>query len=288
MNTTYGPYTIVRSLGAGGLGEVFHATDTTSGANVALKLVPLPRRSDTEAFNEARGRFLVEAHATRRLVHPYIASVVNAGEHNGQAWIAMELAPGTDLTRYTRPPRLLPEPMVLRVASRVAAALACAHEAGVVHRDVKPSNVLVHWPSDSLKLTDFGIARSEDSQITRTGFVPGTPAYQAPEQLAGAVPDERGDLYALGVLMFELLAGRLPFEAPSMGLLLRQVAQTPAPELRSLQPGVSEPVSRFVAGLLSKDPAARPWPASRVASYLGELERAGSAPATPLAPNQPG
>jgi eukaryotic-like serine/threonine-protein kinase len=281
--TTYGPYTIVRSLGGGGLGEVFHATDTSTGQNVALKLVPLPRRSDAEAFNEARGRFLVEAYATRRLNHPHIASVLNAGEQNGQAWIAMELAPGSDLSRYTREPRLLPEPMVLRLSARVASALACAHEAGIVHRDVKPSNVIVHWGSDSVKLTDFGIARSADSQVTRTGFVPGTPAYQAPEQLAGALPSERGDLYALGVMMFELLAGRLPFEAPSMGQLLMQVARTPAPDLRSLQPAVSEATSRFVAALLAKDPMARPWPAARVASYLGELADKGAAASAPAA-----
>lgn len=268
---SYGPYTVVRSLGGGGVGEVYLATDTTTGLNVALKLLPLPRRSDAEAFNEARGRFLVEAYATRRLSHPNIAAVLNAGETNGQAWIAMELAPGSDLTRYARPPRLLPEAMVLRVASRVASALACAHEAGIVHRDVKASNVIVDWASDSVKLTDFGIARSSDSQVTRTGFVPGTPVYQAPEQLAGAVPGERGDLYSLGVMMFELLAGRLPFEAPSMGLLLRQVAQETAPELRSVQPTVAEPVARFVAALLAKDPAARPWPAARVAAYLGQL-----------------
>jgi eukaryotic-like serine/threonine-protein kinase len=274
VRDVYGPFRIVRSLGGGGLGEVFHAVDDSTGLNVALKLLPLPRRSDAAAFNEARGRFLVEAHATRKLVHPHIAGVINAGEIEGQAWIAMELAPGGDLSRYTRQPRLLPEAMVLRVASRIASALACAHEAGIVHRDVKPSNVMVHWATDSLKLTDFGIARSADSQVTRTGFVPGTPAYQAPEQLAGAIPDERGDLYALGVLMFELLAGRLPFEAPSMGELLRQVAQMPAPELRTLQPTVPEPVSRFVAGLLVKDPAMRPWPASRVAAYLGEMATA--------------
>lgn len=284
---TYGPYTLVRSLGGGGVGEVFVASDGTSGVNVALKLLPLPRRSDVEAFNEARGRFLVEAYATRKLQHPHIAAVLNAGESNGQAWIAMELAPGSDLTRYTRAPRLLPEAVVLRVASRVAAALACAHEAGIVHRDVKASNVIVDWASDSLKLTDFGIARSADSQVTRTGFVPGTPAYQAPEQLAGALPGERGDLYGLGVLMFELLAGRLPFEAPTMGQLLRQVAQEPAPDLRSLHSAVSEPVARFVAGLLAKDPAARPWPASRVAAYLGQLADQMAGPAAGVAAGGP-
>lgn len=285
MAGTYGPYSLVRSLGGGGLGEVYQAIEQGTGVNVALKLLPLPRRSDSEAFNEARGRFLVEAYATRKLVHPNIAAVINAGEANGQAWIAMELVPGSNLSRYTRPPRLLPEAMVLRVASRVASALACAHEAGIVHRDVKASNVMVHWPSDTVKLTDFGVAKTSDSSVTRTGFVPGTPAYQAPEQLAGATPDDRGDLYALGVLMFELFAGRLPFEAPSMGQLLRMVAQEPAPELRTLVPTLPEPVSRFVGGLLAKDPAARPWPAARVSAYLGQLADQSAAAA---AGNRPG
>ncbi len=269
MPQTFGPYRIVRSLGEGGQGRVYLAHDPITDAAVALKIVPLP--AEPAAANAVRGRFLAEAYAAAKLVHRHIAHVVAAGEQDGQGWLAMDYAPGVSLRRYVHAGRLLPEPLVLHAGRCVALALAHAHAMGVVHRDVKPSNVIVHWPLKLVKLTDFGVARSADAQATGTGVVLGTPAYLAPEQLAGAAPQPRTDLYALGVTLFELLSGQLPFAAASMGELLRDVAQVPAPDVRSLAPQVSAGLAAVVAELLRKAAADRPASADRVAQRLAEL-----------------
>lgn len=261
-----GPYHLVRVLGEGSQGSVYLAHDPRDGQVVALKQVPLLQ--DGVPDDTLRGRFLAEAFNARKLAHPNIAAVLAAGEEHGLGWLAMELAPGVPLSRYTRPSRLLPPPLVINAGAQVAHALAHAHGHGIVHRDVKPGNVLVHWPAGSLKLTDFGLARSADAEATRTGVVLGSPAYLAPEQLAGARPDARTDLYALGVLLFELFSARRPFEATTMGALLREVAQNPAPDLRSLAPDAPPAVASLVARLLSKRAAERPQSAAEVADLL--------------------
>ena len=275
MHEVWGPYRIVRALGQGAMGRVFVAVDQGSQLAVALKLVALGSEHDHAALDAARGRFLAEAHATRCLQHPHIAAVLDAGEARGQGWLAMELVPGTDLSRYTRPARLLPEALVLHVGACIARALAHAHAAGIVHRDVKPSNVLVDWASNTIKLSDFGLARTADAQATRTGVVLGSPAFLAPEQLAGAEAEPRSDLYALGVTLFQLLSGSLPFAAASMGELLRQVANDVPPSLRELKPEIkpelSAETSEIVAALLHKQPAQRPHSAERLADRLEAL-----------------
>lgn len=265
----FGPYRVLRRLAEGATGSVHLAVDERSGQTVAVKLVSLSR-SDVAA-EEARRRFLVEAQAARRLRHPDIAAVLDAGESHGIGWLAMELAPGCDLGRYCRPPRLLPLPLVLHIGARVAGALAHAHAAGIVHRDIKPGNVVVHLPGDTVKLVDFGVARIAGAEATRTGVVLGSPAYLAPEQLAGAQPDAATDLYALGVLLFHLCTGRLPFRAQSMGELLREVAIVPAPDLRGLVADCPPELATLVAGLLSKTASQRPSSAADVAARLGAM-----------------
>jgi eukaryotic-like serine/threonine-protein kinase len=183
----------------------------------------------------------------------------------------MELLGGCDLERYTRPARLLPEPVVLRLAERMARALGYAHSRGVVHRDVKPANVIVDWSSHRVTLTDFGIARAAGAESTRTGLVLGSPVYMSPEQLAGAPADARGDLYALGVMLFQLLSGRLPHESHSLGDLLRQVAHETAPDLRQIRPELPAALAALVASLLAKAPGARARNAELVANTLAAL-----------------
>jgi eukaryotic-like serine/threonine-protein kinase len=278
MNLTYGPYRTVRLLGEGAMGRVFLALDQTSGRPVALKLLPLSTAGDEQTQQESRSRFLVEAYATRGLSHPHVAAVLDAGESGRHGWIAMEFVPGADLSRYIRPARLLPEAVVLQVVGKVALALAHAHRAGIVHRDVKPSNVRVDWATHTVKLTDFGLARPDDAEATRTGLVLGSPSYMAPELLAGGLPTPRSDLYALGVMLFELLCGRLPHEAPTLGELLRSVATRPAPDLLGLRPDLGADLAGLVAQLLLTDPAQRPSAAADVATRLAELARA-AAPA---------
>lgn len=263
-----GRYRIVRALGQGALGQVFAALDESADRAVAIKRLALPMGDDGQALAEARSRFLTEAEATRRLQHRDIAAVLDAGETRGQAWIVMALAPGVNLDRYAQAARRLPEPVVLRIAQRLADALAHAHGTGLIHRDIKPSNVIVDWASDSMKLTDFGLARTLDAQATRSGLVLGSPAYLAPEQLGGAPADVRSDLYALGVLMFELLCGRRPFDADTLGALLQQVAQAPVPDLRALAPGLPPAAAHLVMALLGKRAADRPASAAEVARAL--------------------
>jgi len=266
-----GPYRLRRELGRGSMGVVHLAVDGRSGQPVALKSMALGADLSEDEHRQLKQRFLGEAEAARRLSHPDIVQVFDAGEAGGHAWMAMELLSGCELGRYTRRPRLLPEPLVLQIGARLARALAHAHAQGVVHRDIKPANVMIDLASGRLKLTDFGLAQLADLSRTRTGVVLGTPWYMAPEQLAGAEADARSDLYALGVLLFQLLTGRLPHEHHSLGELLRAVAREPAPDLRSLRPELPPALAALVARLLSVQPAARPADALQVAEALERL-----------------
>ena len=256
-----------RPLGQGAHGEVFLA-EAPGGRPVALKLARVPTGDGARAWCE---HFMATVRHAQRLVHPGIVAVHAGGIEDRLAWLAMELVPGGDLGRYTLPSRLLPENLVLMLAWRMAQALAHAHRHGVVHRDLKPANVLVHLPSHTVKLADFGLARGADAVQTGTGVVVGSPAYMAPELLAGNLPTPATDLYALGVVMFELLAGRLPHAAPSMGELLRQVAHEPAPDLLECVPGITPALAALVAGLLAKPAAQRPSDAQALAEALEGL-----------------
>jgi len=268
---TLADYVLGRVIGQGGGGTVHLAQDRRDGRWVALKLLPsFDDLTDAERL-ELRARFLREAGITRRLQHPDIVAVHAAGEAAGSLWLAMELVPGCSLERYASPRRLLPPPVVVSLGARIARALAHAHALGVVHRDVKPSNVLVDLAADVMKLTDFGTARVLDSTRTRTEVMLGTPVYMAPEQLAGSAPTPAGDFYALGVTLFQLLAGRLPHEADTLGELLRRVAAEPAPDLRTLCPGLPEPLTALVARLLAKRPARRPDDGNALAHTLQEV-----------------
>ncbi len=245
---------------------------------VALKVLPAEHGTAGSAGALAGERFLQGAAAARQLVHSDIAQVYEGGEQEGWLWLAMELLPGCELGRYTHAARLLPEVLCLGIVERLALALAHAHEYGVVHRDVKPANVMVDLPHGRVKLTDFGLAGGHDAVRTRTGVVLGSPAYMAPEQLAGAPPDASGDLYALGVMLFQLLCARLPHDHPSLGELLRQVASVPAPDLRLIRPDLPAALAAVVARTLSKQPAARPANGRELAAALAQV-RATLAPA---------
>jgi len=266
---------VARRLGRGAGSVVYAAFDDRADAWRALKLLLPAPGVDPVLAAEARARLLREQGVAARLQHPGIVRLHACGESSGMAWLTMELLPGADLTRYTQAARRLPVPVVARLGARLADALAHAHGAGVVHRDLKPANVMVDWACDRVVITDFGLARSADSEGTRTGLVLGSPGYMAPELLAGAPPHAGSDLYALGVLLFELLAARLPFEAEGLGALLRQVAGTPAPDLRRCVPQPHDAalasLAALVAALLAKSPAQRPADAAGAAAALHAL-----------------
>lgn len=267
-----GGYRIVRVLGKGGLGEVYEAL-APDGRTVALKAFRL--HEDDQGLTAAA--FVREAHLGQRLVHPGIVQVLDSGCAGEYAYLVMEFVPGHDLRRHTLPGQLLPLAQVLRTVERVARALAAAHAIGVVHRDIKPGNVLVHAPSDTVKVTDFGLARLGEAFRSRTGIVAGTPGYMAPEQLAEGVIGPHSDLYALGVLLYELLTGRLPFEAKSLGHLLQQVANDTAPRVTGLRAEIPPAVADLVAELLERRVDRRPSDAAAVADRLARLQ-AGLAP----------
>ena len=249
-----GRYRLQSRVGQGASAEVWLAT-SDEGDPVALKV--LVDEGDEETRAERRRRFLEESRTARRLAHPHIVACLDAGEEAGRPWMALEWLPGDDLSRHTVRPRLLPAALAVDIAARLARALAHGHRLGVVHRDVKPANVRVNLSQGVVKLADFGVARAEDTTRTRTGIVLGTPAYMAPEQLAGAPADARADLYALAVVLFELLTAHRPHEAASLGALLRQVATQPAPDLRQWRPDLPESLARVVARALSREPAQR-------------------------------
>lgn len=267
-HTQVGHHELLREIGRGSQGSVHLARKLGNEQIVALKLVRLP---PAHTHDDAALQFIAAGRAACTLHHAHIVQVFDCGLDRPWGWISMEPIAGTDLSRYTTPARLLPEALVLDVGARLAEALAYAHRQGVVHRDVKPANVLVNWAHDEVKLSDFGLASGAWASQTGTGIVPGSPAYMAPEQLAGMVPGVPADLYALGVTLFELLSGQRPHVANSMGELLRQVAQDQAPSLLSLRPELPPGVAALVARLLRKAAPERPTDGDTVAQELRQL-----------------
>ena len=249
---TLGRYRIERELGRGSMGTVYLGHDPQIGRAVAIKTMALSREFEGSELTEARARFFREAEMAGRLRHPDIVTIFDASEDQGLAFIAMEFVDGHDLLRYTLPGRLLPVPVVLATLARVAHALAHAHREGVVHRDVKPANVMIDPATGAVKVTDFGIARIADACRTRTGLVLGTPSFMSPEQMAGRRVDGRSDLYSLGVMLFQLLTGALPHASDSMAELMHRIVNDTAPDVRTLRPELPEALANVVALALEK------------------------------------
>lgn len=252
-----GKFVLDKQLGQGAMGAVYLAHDPATGQHVAIKTMALAREFTGDDLVDARSRFLREADMAGRLQHPDIVQILDAGETDGLAWIAMELIDGTDLGQHTQPNRLLPLPVVLRAIARVADALAYAHTRGVTHRDIKPENIMIDLPREGVKVMDFGVARLADASRTRTGVILGTPTYMSPEQLSGQHVDGRTDLYSLGVTLFQLLTGRLPCEADSLGALMRAIARETPPNVCELRPELPPALGDVVALALQKHPATR-------------------------------
>ena len=249
---TLGRYRIERELGRGSMGTVYLGHDPQIGRAVAIKTMALSREFAGSELTEARSRFFREAEMAGRLRHPDIVTIFDASEDQGLAFIAMEFVDGHDLLRHTLPGRLLPVPVVLATLARVAHALAHAHREGVVHRDVKPANVMINPATGAVKVTDFGIARIADACRTRTGLVLGTPSFMSPEQMAGRRVDGRSDLYSLGVMLFQLLTGALPHTSDSMAELMHRIVNDTAPDVRTLRPELPEALANVVALALEK------------------------------------
>lgn len=252
-----GRYQVEKELGKGAMGVVYLGKDPKIGRVVAIKTLALSEEFEGEALVDARERFFREAETAGRLQHQNIVTIFDAGEDRDLAYIAMEFLKGKDLVDYCTRGRLLAVPTVLSIVARVADALAYAHQQRVVHRDIKPANIMYELESDTVKVTDFGIARLTDSGKTRTGLVLGTPSFMSPEQLAGKKVDGRSDLYSLGVMLFQMLAGVLPFRGDSMAELMLKIANEEAPDICIFRKELPPALARVVAVSLRKRPEAR-------------------------------
>ena len=261
-------FELKHELGKGAMGVVYQGRDLRSGRMVAIKTLALHQEFEGAALVDARERFFKEAEAAGRLKHPNIVTIDGSGEAQGLAYIAMEFVAGTDLTAFTQPPHLLPVAQVLAIGARVASALDYAHAKHVVHRDVKPANIMWDPATDTVKVMDFGVARITAASKTRTGIVLGTPSFMSPEQLCGAKVDGRTDLYALGVTLFQLLTGALPLRAESMPELMHKIVHVPAPDVRTLRPDLPEAVATLVAKALNKRPEDRYQTGAQLAQAL--------------------
>jgi eukaryotic-like serine/threonine-protein kinase len=281
VGKTLGRYRIERQIGKGAMGAVYLAHDPKIGRAVAIKTLALSRDFEGDELTNARARFFREAELAGRLKHPDIVTIFDADEDQSLAFIAMEFLTGHDLVPYTHARKLLPVPQVLTLVARVARALAHAHTLGVIHRDIKPANVMIDLATQVVKVTDFGIAQVCDAARTRTGIVMGSPLYMSPEQLSGERLDGRSDLYSLGVMLYQLLTGRLPHESSSMGTLLRQIAQDAAPDVRSVRPELPAALADVVALALQKRAAYRYADGLQMATDLQAVLLLLSPPAAP-------
>jgi serine/threonine-protein kinase len=271
-------YRIDQLLGRGGMGAVYRSRDVRLDRQVAVKVV----RPELLDDHEARRRFRREAQLVARLQHPGIVSIFDFGTlDSGGAYLVMELVRGEDLRRVLHREGRLEPARAIRVLTAVCAAIEAAHQEGVLHRDLKPENILLPGGDIEAKVLDFGVAklvaepahradeepRDLQSTLTMAGTIIGTPAYMAPEQLRAAVPDARTDVFALGVIAYEMLSGDLPFSRGSLTDVV--IAQSRgARRLREIHVAIGPTLDEAVMGALSLDPAGRPASAQAFAAAV--------------------
>ena len=252
-----GRYVIERRIGRGAMGAVYLAKDPRINRAVAVKAIPIEKEFEDEELKEARLRFFREAESAGRLTHPNIITVFDAGEDKGLAYIAMEYVPGIPLRDFTDPKRLLAPKRALELAASTAEALDYAHNQGVIHRDIKPANLLYNPKEGSLKISDFGVARITDNNRTKTGIVLGTPMYMSPEQLGAEKLTGHSDLFSLGVTLYELLIGEVPFGADNIAALMAKITtEDPAP-IAGKRAGLAPSIDAVLAKAMAKRPEDR-------------------------------
>ncbi len=267
-NPMLGHYRLEREIGRGAMAVVYLATDEKLGRKVAVKALSLGDEFKGEALTEAQERFQREAEAAARLSHPNITTLYETGEDHDLQYIVMDYAEGESLEEYTDADELMTVWEVLDVGIQVADALDYAHEREVIHRDVKPGNIIYDRETNMVKVTDFGIACLTDASRTRTGTVLGTPSYMSPEQAAGKKLDGRSDLFSLGVTMYQLLTGRLPFVGDSFANLIYRITTQKHPAIKKLRPSLNASISRVINRTLQKDPDQRYNHGSELAEAL--------------------
>src|SRR5918997_2815064 len=274
-----GRYRVLKRLGSGGMAEVYCAEDQQLGRRVALKLL-YRRFAEDDQFVE---RFRREASSAAGLQHAGIVGIFDRGEWDGTYYIAMEFIEGRTLKEIIRERGPAPPEAAIDVALQILRAVRFAHRHGVIHRDIKPHNVLID-ADGRVKVTDFGIARAGASDMTETGSIMGTAQYLSPEQAQGRPVDARADLYAIGIVLYELLTGRVPFDADSpVTVALMQVNEAPPPP-RAIVPEIPPSLDAVVLRALEKDPARR---FSDADEFIAALEGGRMAPLEVVPPPPP-
>ncbi|MCG5501744.1 protein kinase domain-containing protein [Ectothiorhodospira lacustris] len=263
-----GRYRVERQLGKGAMGIVYLGVDPHINRRVAIKTLALDRTFEPEVREEAKQRFFREAEASGRLDHRHIVTVYDVGEEHDLAFIAMDYLEGEPLEVFTRPDTLLPIPEVLEACAQVAEGLAYAHEQGVLHRDVKPANIIYDRERRTVKITDFGIAGIIGHERTDSGPRQGTPAFMSPELVTGQTVDARADLFSLGVCLYQLLTGELPFKADTLTELVSRIAQSPPRDILSLRPELGPVIQVMVKKALQKNPDLRYQNGAQMAKAL--------------------
>jgi serine/threonine-protein kinase len=249
---TIGRYQLIKELGRGEMGIVYLGKDPKINRLVAIKTVRFGDAVDDSEVKPIKERFFKEAEAAGRLSHPNIVTVYDVGEDYDLSYIAMEFIEGKDLIRYCKRGSLLPIETVLKIGGIVGQALDYAHGQRVVHRDIKPGNIML-LKNGTIKIADFGIARIMTSSRTRTGIIMGTPTYMSPEQLAGKRVDGRSDIFSLGIVLYELLTGEKPFKGESITTLMYQIANEPHSSPRDYNPNIPDCCLKIVDKALMKE-----------------------------------
>ncbi|MEJ2368085.1 MAG: serine/threonine protein kinase, partial [Acidobacteriota bacterium] len=282
-----GRYQVQEIIGKGAMGVVYLAYDPQIGRRVALKTIKPQEGARPEEIEENKARFLREAQAAGRLLHPNIVTIFDVFEDKGTMFIAMEHVEGILLDSFCVRGKLLPLPKVLSLVSQGLSALEYAHRHGIVHRDIKPGNMMV-VNGDTLKVMDFGLAKKEEANLTQSGTVIGTPHYMSPEQVQGKPLDGRSDLFSMGVVLYELLTGTRPFQGDTLSTIIYKILHEGPPAPRTLNPNLPEALNQIVQKAVDKDPAMRFQTARAFMDAIRNYSRSGFEEILPSLESDPG
>ena len=267
IKPTVGRYEVVKEIGQGAMGVVYEAKDPKINRRVAIKTIRFSDEFEEAKVQEVKNRFFREAEIAGKLSHPSIVAIYDVGEDYDLTYLAMELLEGKDLREYCKRGHLMPLRKVLYIISEVALALDHAHSKGVIHRDIKPGNIML-LKTGKIKVTDFGIAKAISTTSTKSGVVLGTPNYMSPEQINGQNIDGRSDLFALGVVMFEMLTGQVPFHGKNITNLLYHITQERHASIRAINPKIPNVCEQVINKALEKNPLGRFQTGTAMAMYL--------------------